>query len=71
MQEQPIHDMIAETYNLQDDTSSIVAKHLLCCVLEIAKHDGSKYIRGVNSGYFWEKMEKALAEIGYQPIKKD
>ena len=65
MNTENIHAMISETYSLESDSDSIVARHLLCCVLEIAKHDGSKYIRGTHSGYFWEKMDKALKELGY------
>ena len=65
MNTENIHAMINETYSLENDSDSIVARHLLCCVLEIAKNDGSKYIRGTHSGYFWEKMDKALKELGY------
>lgn len=68
MNTENIHAMIKETYSLKSDTDSIVARHLLCCVLEIAKHDGSSYINGSNSGYFWEKMDSALREIGYTAV---
>lgn len=68
METQPIHDLIKQTYSLTKDTDSYVAQNLLCCVLEIFKHDGSSYIQGSNSGYFWEKMDKALKELGYEAI---
>ena len=59
-----IHAMIHDTETLKVDTDSYVAQNLLCCVLELAKCDGGS-IRGTHSGYFWEKMDKALKEMGY------
>ena len=64
-----IHAMIHDTETLEVDTDSYVAKNLLCCVLELAKCDGGS-IGGTRSGYFWEKMDKALKEIGYEAIQK-
>jgi hypothetical protein len=69
MNTQNIHDLIAEVSTLKKDSDDYVARNLLCCVLEIAKCDGSS-INGTRSGYFWEKMDKALKEIGYEAIPK-
>jgi hypothetical protein len=69
MQTQAIHDLISETYTLDSQVDREVAQYLLCCVLEIAKCDGSKYMRATHSGYFWEKLEKALKTIGYEAVQ--
>lgn len=70
MNQENIHALIKETYSLKGDTESMTAQYLLCCVLEIAKCDGGD-ISFSRSGYFWEKMDKALKEIGFEAIKKD
>ena len=63
MNTQQVHDLIRETYTLSE-SQSIVARNLLCAVLEIVKCDGSSF-KDTSSGYFWEKIELALKEIGY------
>jgi len=70
MNQENIHALIRETYSLKGDTESMTAQFLLCCVLEIAKCDGGS-IPFSRSGYFWEKMDKALKEIGFEATKKD
>jgi hypothetical protein len=60
-----IHALLAEMSGLQGSKERYVANKLLCCVLEIAKNDNSTTCRFDRSGYFWEKMDKALSEIGF------
>tara|TARA_R110002051_G_scaffold185913_2_gene255288 strand:- start:236 stop:448 length:213 start_codon:yes stop_codon:yes gene_type:complete len=61
MNEKAIFAMLEDTANLSGDTGSYVAQNLMCCVLEISKHDGKNFL----SGYFFEKLDKALKEFGY------
>lgn len=64
MNQENIHALISEMSGLQGSKEKYVANKLLCCVLEIAKNDNG-HIAFYRSGYFWEKMDKALAEIGF------
>ena len=70
MNQDRIHEMISEAYRLPVDLDANVASHLLCCVLEIAKMSNSKNYSFMGSGYFWEKMDKALRYMGYEAVKK-
>ena len=69
MNTENIHALIGEASMIEDNQARYVANKLLCCVLDIAEKEG----RFSRSSYFWEKLEKALGEIGYQvkPMKKD
>ena len=66
MNESKIHAMIEDTSNMTGDIGSYTAQNLMCCVLEISKHDGKNFL----SGYFFEKLDKALKEIGYVSNKE-
>ena len=65
--QEKIHELFASIGGLNDQ-EYYVANKLLCCVLEIAKNNGGDF-HFWQSGYFWEKMERALAEIGYKAVE--
>jgi hypothetical protein len=67
MDQHTIHGLISEANRLSSDLDANVATKLLCCVLEIAKmQNHPNDYSFVNSGYFWEKMDKALNYMGYR-----
>jgi hypothetical protein len=62
-----IHELLNSIGELNNQ-EYYVANKLLCCVLEIAKNNGGMF-HFWQSGYFWEKMDRALAEIGYEAVE--
>ena len=71
MIQEHIHELIREANTLEHNINRDVATKLLCCVLEIAKWDSSEALEvvssdGIHSGYFDEKITKALERFGYR-----
>lgn len=62
-----IHELLNSLGELNNQ-EYYVANKLLCCVLEIAKNNRGMF-HFWQSGYFWEKMDRALAEIGYEAVE--